>query len=74
MAEQVIEEGQCFTLKDLAVDGRDVIAAGVTPGPEVGRVLANILNQVLNGEVPNERNSLLKLIDCRLVGNSDQCN
>lgn len=33
--EEIIAWGQCFTLKDLAVNGRDVIAAGVAPGPEV---------------------------------------
>ena len=61
-AEQILEEGQCLTLKHLAVDGRDVIAAGVEPGPEVGRILDGALGQVLNGEAPNERSALLHWI------------
>lgn len=58
-AEQILAERQCLTLKDLAVDGRDVIAVGVAPGPEVGRVLEGLLEQVLSGEIPNEREALL---------------
>ena len=46
MAEQILAQGQCLTLKDLAVNGRDVIAAGVAPGPEVGRVLNRLLDRV----------------------------
>ena len=63
-AEQILAEGQCFTLKDLAVDGRDVMAAGVAPDPEVGRVLGGLLERVLSGEIPNERNALLKRTVC----------
>ena len=58
-AEEIVARGQCFSLKDLAVDGRDVIAAGTAPGPEVGRALDRLLEQVLSGEVPNEREALL---------------
>ena len=61
-AEQILAERQCLTLKDLAEDGRDVIAAGVKPGPEVGRILDGALGQVLNGEAPNERSALLHWI------------
>ena len=67
-AERILEERQCLTLKDLAVNGGDVIAAGVDPGPEVGRMLNGALEQVLNGAVPNERETLLKLIDCERRG------
>ena len=61
-AEEIVAQGQCFSLKDLAVSGRDMIAAGVAPGPEVGRVLNGLLGQVLNGLVPNNREALLLLI------------
>lgn len=61
-AEEMIAQGQCFTLKNLAVNGRDVMAAGIAPGPEVGRVLHTLLEKVLNGELPNERETLLRLL------------
>lgn len=63
-AEEIVALGKCFSLKDLAVNGRDVIAAGVTPGPEVGRTLDRLLEQVISGEIPNEQKTLLNFI-CR---------
>ena len=60
--DEIIAQGQCFSLKDLAISGQDVIAAGVTPGPEVGRALKQALEQVLSGQLPNERSALLELI------------
>ncbi|WP_251315902.1 CCA tRNA nucleotidyltransferase [Flintibacter muris] len=62
-AKEIIAQGQCFCLKDLSVNGQDVIAAGIAPGPEVGQVLNGLLERVLNGEIPNERDALLTLID-----------
>lgn len=49
----------CYRLCDLAVDGGDIIAAGVAPGPEVGRILRVLLERVVDGELPNEKVSLL---------------
>ena len=65
-AEQIVAEGQCFALRDLAVNGKDVIAAGASPGPAVGRILNRLLEQVLNGELPNRREILLEQIESRL--------
>ncbi len=65
MAQAVIDQGQCFSLKDLAVSGRDVLAAGVPAGPEVGRVLAQLLDRVVSGELPNEKAALLEAISGR---------
>ena len=67
-AEQIMTEGQCLSLKDLAVNGRDVIAAGAAPGPAVGRILNRLLEQVLNGELPNRREVLLEQIEQKLSG------
>lgn len=61
-AEQILAEHQCLTMKDLAVDGRDVIAAGTAQGPAVGQVLDGLLERVLSGEIPNERDVLLNWI------------
>ena len=61
-AEEIIAQGQCVSLKDLAVNGRDVIAAGIAPGPEVGRILNRLLEQVLSESVQNRRETLLSVI------------
>ena len=62
-AEEIVAQGQCLSLKDLSVNGKDVIAAGVVPGPEVGRVLNKLLERVMNGDAANQRQELLKLLD-----------
>ena len=61
-AEAILAAGQCLTLRDLAVNGRDVLAAGMEPGRAVGEILDGLLERVLSGEVPNERAALLALL------------
>ena len=43
----ILEKRQCFTLKDLAVTGKDLIADGMKPGKELGRILNLLLEKVL---------------------------
>ena len=62
-AERLVAEGQCLALKDLAVNGRDVIAAGAVSGPDVGIILDRLLERVLDGELPNRREVLLEWIE-----------
>ena len=51
-------EEVCFTLRDLAVDGRDLMALGFT-GKAVGNCLNHLLAQVLEETLPNEKSALL---------------
>ena len=59
IAEQLLKEGACLSVSDLAVNGRDLMALGYAPGPGLGRVLNGLLEQVLAGELPNDRDALL---------------
>ncbi len=52
--------GACFSLDSLAVGGRDMISLGMKPGKAVGEVLNRLLDMVINGEVPNDREPLMK--------------
>ena len=58
---EVLAENPCFTLKDLAVNGRDLMAAGVPKGPALGQTLSRLLEAVMAGDVPNEREALIEL-------------
>ena len=51
-----------LALKDLAVKGDDLIAAGVRPGPEVGETLARLLEEVLEDPVRNTKDYLLSRV------------
>lgn len=57
---RTLAEGAPFRVADLAVDGRDVMAAlGGAPGPWVGSALESCLREVVHGRVPNDREALL---------------
>lgn len=57
---QVLEEQQCFSLKDLAINGDDLIALGFVPGKKLGEVLTGLLNSVTDDALPNDKETLLK--------------
>ena len=56
---QVLAEDACFSIKDLAVNGRDLQQLGITPGPDMGKCLNWLLGQVQDEMLPNERQALL---------------
>jgi tRNA nucleotidyltransferase (CCA-adding enzyme) len=50
-----------LTLKDLAVNGRDLIAGGIKPGPHMGKLLQKLLDRVVEDPAANTRDALLAL-------------
>ena len=46
-------------VSQLAVNGRDLMAAGVAPGPGLRRALEALLEEVITGRLPNEKAELL---------------
>ena len=58
--DEVLAQGACFTLKDLAVSGKDLLELGMRPGPDVGKTLKALLEDVLDGRLENERATLLE--------------
>ena len=61
LAREIMEENACLHLKDLAVNGRDLLALGYV-GPEIGRALQNLLDLVLEEQLPNEKQALLNYL------------
>ena len=58
---RILQEEQCISLKELAVDGSDLIAAGMKPGKKIGETLDYLLEVVLEEPESNNRETLLKL-------------
>lgn len=58
---EVLSKRQCFTMRDLEVNGRDMIMIGIPEGPEVGAMLRKLMDLVLDGEAPNEKYHLIGL-------------
>ena len=55
---RLLEERACMSLRDLAVNGKDLTGMGLR-GPEVGAMLETLLSRVVDGELPNEPAVLL---------------
>ncbi len=55
-------EGECFRLKDLAVSGQDLIALGMQPGPQIGQVLQQLLEIVIDDPSKNEKEILVEVV------------
>ena len=67
LAREILERRECFSLKDLAVNGTDLIAAGVAPGPAVGAALRTLLDAVMDGRAENEKATLLAYLKENLL-------
>ena len=57
--EKLLVENACVSLKQLAVNGRDLMELGLS-GPTVGQTLSELLDAVVDGKLPNERSALLE--------------
>ena len=62
LAEQLDADGVCCRVSQLAVNGRDLMAAGVPAGPGIRKVLEALLDGVIREEYPNERQALLAAV------------
>ena len=60
--DALLAERPCYTLAGLAVKGDDLIALGIAPGKAIGETLRRLLEAVMDGIVPNEREALLRLV------------
>jgi len=56
--DALLARDACFSLKQLAVNGRDLMELGLR-GPEIGAALDRLISAVVDGELPNEKSALL---------------
>lgn len=59
LLDEILEEDSCLSIKDLAIDGHDLMDLGLS-GPAIGRTLNYLLEQILDEQLPNERSALLE--------------
>lgn len=58
LLEEVLEGTPAYTVGDLALAGRDLIAMGLKPGPAMGNLLKTLLAEVQDETIPNTREGL----------------
>jgi tRNA nucleotidyltransferase/poly(A) polymerase len=62
MLDVLLKKEPAFRVADLAISGGDLIALGMRPGPQLGAFLESILEAVMAGELPNDREALLAYV------------
>lgn len=67
IVDDVISKRQCFSIKDLSINGYDIINLGVPQGKLIGDVLKYVLNKVINNEVNNDKNELIPVAKNYLI-------
>ncbi len=69
---QIEEARQPLAIKDLAVSGADLIAAGMQPGPQLGQTLQSLLEKVIEEPSLNNKEQLLLIVGCNIApGNGE---
>ena len=61
----VLDRGECVNLKEMNINGNDLISTGMKPGRQIGEVLAYLLEQVLENPELNDRDILLDMARAR---------
>lgn len=61
MRDEIRQSGDCTRMKDLAVSGNDLIGAGIKPGKEIGRILGELFETVIERPEANERGELIRM-------------
>lgn len=62
LVHEVIEQEQCFSIKNLKINGNDIMALGIPQGKEVGNILSHLLDDVLSGDLENTHDALVKKV------------
>lgn len=60
MMEEIISRNECFSRKNLAVNGSDLIKMGIEDGQEIGRILEVLLESVIEERIKNTREILME--------------
>lgn len=59
---EIVRDGECLSVKDLAVNGSDLMAAGMQAGPKLGAALKELLEYVLEQPEKNTKEALLEYV------------
>ena len=71
LLREIIEQRQCFSALDLAVNGRDILALGAKAGPQIGETLDALLAAVIDGTLQNDADELLSAAREMLAKNDE---
>ncbi len=70
--QEELQQDTAFTLKMLRLNGRDLIAMGITDGKTIGRILNELLERVIDGSQENDPQKLKQTVLTEFFQGSDQ--
>lgn len=68
--EMIIKRGDCILVSDLAINGKDLIEAGIKPGKEIGVILKSCLDEVIEHPEKNNHDTLMNMVKEHMSLNS----
>ncbi len=63
IARKLLDDATCFSLKQLAINGSDLISLGFPAGKIIGEILSDVLNCVIEGDLNNDYNEIYQYIN-----------
>lgn len=66
--EEIINNNEVFSLKQLNINGKDLVDLGVKEGPEIGNILQKILKLIINEQLINEKKLIIEFINNKIIG------
>jgi tRNA nucleotidyltransferase (CCA-adding enzyme) len=69
--EEIKKSGPALSVKDLEIDGNDLIKLGLSPGPQIGNILNKLLEAVINDPSKNRKETLIELAKQLINGHSE---
>ncbi len=66
MVDEILNNNECFSLKSLEINGADIINLGLGEGCEIGEHLDRVLNNVIEGNLPNRREDLINFLSDKI--------
>ena len=66
-ALEIIENNECYNLKNLDISGDDLVKIGVQKGRQLGQILDTLLFEVINQNIHNDKETLLKFAKQNLI-------
>lgn len=70
IADEILSEGSCLSLKQLQIDGKDLLNLGIPQGVQIGMLLDSLLQKVLDGTLNNSRKDLIQEVENIKKGSS----
>ena len=60
--QRIIKNGDCFSVSQLKVNGRDLMNLGIPQGKEIGNLLSEMTDMIIEGTLQNDRDSLIEFV------------